>query len=81
MSLGDAALFTVTAGGTTRAAAVAPYDDSPFETLRDTIRLDWDAMSPGSKRTSRCSPTHATRTHASTSSRARATSASRSTAR
>ena len=43
-SRGDAALFTVTAGGTTRAAAAAHYEDSPFETLRDTIRLEWDAM-------------------------------------
>ena len=39
-SRGDAALFTVTAGGTTRAAAAAHYEDSPFETLRDTIRLE-----------------------------------------
>ena len=43
-SRGDAAVFTVSAGGTTRAAAAEHYADSPFETLRDTIRLDWDAM-------------------------------------
>jgi uncharacterized protein (DUF427 family) len=43
-SRGDAAVFTVAAGGTTRVAAAQHLRESPFETLRDTIRLDWDAM-------------------------------------
>ncbi len=43
-SRGDAELFTVTAGGTQAPAAALHYEQSPFEELRDTIRLDWDAM-------------------------------------
>ena len=43
-SRGDAALLTVVADGTTRVGAAQHYQDSPFETLRDTIRLDWEAM-------------------------------------
>jgi uncharacterized protein (DUF427 family) len=43
-SRGDAAVFTIFAGGTTRVGAAEHYQESPFETLRDTIRLGWDAM-------------------------------------
>jgi uncharacterized protein (DUF427 family) len=43
-SRGDAAVFTVAAGGSTRAGAAQHYRESPFETLRGTIRLDWDSM-------------------------------------
>ena len=43
-SRGDAAVLTVVAGGATRVGAAQHYQESPFETLRDTIRLDWDAM-------------------------------------
>jgi uncharacterized protein (DUF427 family) len=43
-SRGDAAVFTVTAAGRTRTGAAHHYEHSRFETLRDTIRLEWDAM-------------------------------------
>jgi uncharacterized protein (DUF427 family) len=43
-SRGDAAVFTVEAGGSTRAGAAQHYEESPFETLRDTVRIEWDAM-------------------------------------
>jgi uncharacterized protein (DUF427 family) len=43
-SRGDAAVFTVVAGGVARTGAAQHYEQSPFETLRDTIRLDWGAM-------------------------------------
>jgi uncharacterized protein (DUF427 family) len=43
-SRGDAAVFTIAAGGSARPGAAHHYEHSPFETLRDTIRLEWDAM-------------------------------------
>lgn len=43
-SRGDAKLLTVSAGGRERPGAALLYEQSPFEELRDTIRLDWNAM-------------------------------------
>ncbi len=43
-SRGDGQVFTVTAGGKPAAGAALRYEQSPFEELRDAIRLDWDAM-------------------------------------
>lgn len=43
-SRGDGHLFTVKAGRKEAGGAALRYEQSPFEDLRDTIRLDWDAM-------------------------------------
>ena len=43
-SRGDGHLFTVRAGGKEAAGAALRYEQSPFEELRDAIRLDWHAM-------------------------------------
>jgi uncharacterized protein (DUF427 family) len=43
-SRGDGRTFTVKAGGVDAPAAALRYDESPFEELRDAIRLEWDAM-------------------------------------
>jgi uncharacterized protein (DUF427 family) len=43
-SRGDAQSFTVSAGGKEAPGAALRYENSPFEELRGTIRLDWDAM-------------------------------------
>ena len=43
-SRGDANGFTVRAGGKEAAGAALRYEHSPFEELRDAIRLDWNAM-------------------------------------
>jgi uncharacterized protein (DUF427 family) len=43
-SRGDGHTFTVTAGGKKAAGAALRYQRSPFEELRDAIRLDWHAM-------------------------------------
>jgi uncharacterized protein (DUF427 family) len=43
-SRGDGQLFTVTAGRKQAAGAALLYQQSPFDELRDAIRLDWDAM-------------------------------------
>jgi len=43
-SRGDGQLYTVSAGGKEAAGAALRYESSPFEELRDAIRLDWDAM-------------------------------------
>jgi uncharacterized protein (DUF427 family) len=43
-SRGDAQTFTVRAGGLEVPRAALRYEDSPLEELRDTIRLEWDAM-------------------------------------
>lgn len=43
-SRGDGRTFTVKAGGKEASAAALRYDESPFEELRDAIRLEWDAM-------------------------------------
>jgi uncharacterized protein (DUF427 family) len=43
-SRGDGRTFTIRAGGKQAHAAALRYDKSPFEELRDAIRLDWDAM-------------------------------------
>jgi uncharacterized protein (DUF427 family) len=43
-SRGDGRTFTIRAGGKEAPAAALRYDDSPFEQLRDAIRLEWDAM-------------------------------------
>jgi uncharacterized protein (DUF427 family) len=43
-SRGDAKPFTVRAGGQERAGAARLYEQSPFDELQNTIRLDWNAM-------------------------------------
>jgi uncharacterized protein (DUF427 family) len=43
-SRGDGRAYTVRAGGTEARGAALRYEQSPFEELRDTIRLDWHAM-------------------------------------
>ena len=43
-SRGDGHLFTVRAGGKEAPGAALRYEQSPFEELRDAIRLDWNAM-------------------------------------
>jgi uncharacterized protein (DUF427 family) len=43
-SRGDGATFTIKAGGLEAAGAAVRYEQSPFEELRDAIRLEWDAM-------------------------------------
>src|SRR5262245_22005262 len=43
-SRGDARIFTVRAGGKEAVGAALQYEESPFEELRDAIRLDWQAM-------------------------------------
>jgi uncharacterized protein (DUF427 family) len=43
-SRGDANTFTVRAGGREAAGAALRYEQSPFDELRDTVRLDWNAM-------------------------------------
>ena len=43
-SRGDARPFTLRAGGAERAGAALYYEHSPFDALRDTIRLDWGAI-------------------------------------
>jgi uncharacterized protein (DUF427 family) len=43
-SRGDGRLFTVRAGGSEAVGAALRYESSPFEDLRDAIRLEWDAM-------------------------------------
>jgi uncharacterized protein (DUF427 family) len=43
-SRGDGRRFTVRAGGKEAAGAALRYEDSPIPELRETIRLDWEAM-------------------------------------
>jgi uncharacterized protein (DUF427 family) len=43
-SRGNGHTFTLRAGGKELAAAAMRYRESPLEELRDSIRLDWDAM-------------------------------------
>jgi len=43
-SRGDGATLTVRAGGKEAPGAAVRYEDSPIAALRDTIRLDWNAM-------------------------------------
>jgi len=43
-SRGDGKLLTVRGGNQTRVGAALRYEDSPFEELKATIRLDWPAM-------------------------------------
>ena len=43
-SRGDAKRLTVRAGGTERADAALLYEQSRFDQLRNTVRLDWAAM-------------------------------------
>ena len=43
-SRGDGRTFTVRAGGKEAAGAALRYEQSPFEELRDAIRLQWDSM-------------------------------------
>lgn len=43
-SRGDGDTFTVRAGGKEAGGAALRYEQSPFEELRDAIRLDWQAM-------------------------------------
>jgi len=44
-SRGDAQIFDVKLPGATAAHAAKRYPSSPLAELRDTVRLDWDAMS------------------------------------
>jgi uncharacterized protein (DUF427 family) len=43
-SRGDGRTFTIRAGGQEVAEAALRYEQSPFEELRDAIRLEWHAM-------------------------------------
>ncbi|HEX3460090.1 MAG TPA: DUF427 domain-containing protein, partial [Acidimicrobiales bacterium] len=43
-SRGEAELFDVKVAGATAAGAALRYPDSPIESLRDAVRLEWDAM-------------------------------------
>jgi uncharacterized protein (DUF427 family) len=43
-SRGDAELYDVKVGRATTAGAARRYPASPIEELRDTVRIDWDAM-------------------------------------
>ena len=43
-SRGDARTYTVRANGKEAPHGALRYDESPFEELRDAVRLDWDAM-------------------------------------
>jgi uncharacterized protein (DUF427 family) len=43
-SRGEGRTFTVSAGGKEAPGAALRYEQSPFEELRDAIRLEWDAM-------------------------------------
>jgi len=43
-SRGDAEVMTLTAAGRERTGAALRYDRSPFESLWETIRFDWDAL-------------------------------------
>ena len=43
-SRGDGEMFTIRAGGTEARGAALRYANSPFEDLRDAIRLDWHSM-------------------------------------
>ena len=43
-SRGDGRTFTVRAGGKEALAGALQYETSPFEELRDAIRLEWSAM-------------------------------------
>ena len=43
-SRGDAKILTINAGGRERAGAALLYEQSPFDELQETIRLDWSAM-------------------------------------
>jgi uncharacterized protein (DUF427 family) len=43
-SRGDAKIFTVQAGEHERPGAALLYEQSPFDDLRETVRLDWSAM-------------------------------------
>lgn len=43
-SRGDGRTFSLVAGGLEAPGAALRYEQSPFEELRDAIRLEWDAM-------------------------------------
>jgi uncharacterized protein (DUF427 family) len=43
-SRGDAKIFTVGAGPQARPGAALLFEESPFEALRGTVRLEWSAM-------------------------------------
>ncbi|TML67647.1 MAG: DUF427 domain-containing protein [Actinobacteria bacterium] len=43
-SRGEGRTFTVRAGGKEAPAAAVRYETSPFEELRDAVRLEWNAM-------------------------------------
>lgn len=43
-SRGDARIYSIDAAGRGRPGAALHYRESPFDELRDTIRLDWNAM-------------------------------------
>jgi uncharacterized protein (DUF427 family) len=43
-SRGDGSVYTVKAGTTEAPNAAIRYADSPIDVLRDTVRLDWQAM-------------------------------------
>ena len=79
-SRGDADVYTVHAGGQERPGAALRYEHSPFDELRDTVRLDWDAMDAWFEEDEEVFAHARDPTRASTSSPARDTSASSSTA-
>lgn len=43
-SRGDAEVLTLETGGVRRCGAALRFDASPFESLHDTVRFDWDAV-------------------------------------
>ena len=43
-SRGDAEVMTLAAGGVSRSGAALRYDRSPFESLWETVRFEWDAV-------------------------------------
>jgi uncharacterized protein (DUF427 family) len=79
-SRGDGRTFTVRAGGKEAPGAALRYEDSPIAELRDRIRLEWDAMDAWFEEDEEVFTHPRDPTRASTSSPARATYASRSTA-
>ena len=64
-SRGDGRTSTVRAGGREATGAALRYEQSPFEELRDAIRLQWAPWTRRTRRTGESSRIHAIRTHAS----------------
>ena len=78
-SRGDAVLYDVRVDGAVAAGAAKQYPDSPLAAIRGLVRFDWDAMDGGWRKTNLSTPTRATPTTGSTSSRAHAMSGWQST--